>query len=142
MDRQLWVLLEVALLGVALTWSACTPEPLVEGDADQDMVDMNATFDVDMDAARMNPFATDSQAAVTGQMLYAANGCAGCHGMNGDDGAFAAQGGDLVVSAKEDSDAVIFDAIKLGRTATAMQAYSMLTDDEIWQIVTHIQGWK
>jgi|MDSZ01.3.fsa_nt_gb mono/diheme cytochrome c family protein len=84
-----------------------------------------------------NPFAGDAEAAAAGKGIYEGKGsCTSCHGADGSPGMIAAV--DLRGSSLSDGE--LYSKISDGVPGTSMTAYkNSLTEDEIWQLVTHIQ---
>ena len=109
-------------LTLALTLSAC-------GGGDDENNTTPAT----------NPFAGDADAAAAGKMIFeGSGGCTGCHGADGGPGTVSMKS--LSDSADTLSDGDLYDKIANGVPGTSMAAYkSSLSEDEIWQLVTHIQ---
>ncbi len=97
------------------------------------VLSLNACSGVDT-SDLTNPFAGSSEAAALGAKLYEAQGCVTCHGA---DGAGSGDFPSIISAAQGDSDGEIFDIIQNG--SGAMPAFDMLSDDEIWQIVTHLR---
>jgi mono/diheme cytochrome c family protein len=102
-------------------------------------------------AGLTNPHEGDAAAASAGQTLYDAN-CASCHGATGQgDGAAAASldppPGDLRATAQEAGDDYIHWRIAKGGNFapfnSSMPAWEgILSDDEIWQLVTYINTFE
>ena len=99
------------------------------------------TSDAATDAApaKLNPFTGNAEMAAEGRALYFEVGCQGCHGGGG--------GGGMATSVIDDAwtfgsdDEVLFRLIKgeiPGQTMPTV--YSVLTDDEVWQILAFIRS--
>jgi mono/diheme cytochrome c family protein len=98
-----------------------------------------------------NPFAGQADAAAAGQVIYTDN-CASCHGDSGKgDGAAGAsldpKPANLVTVASEDSDDRINWIINEGGPAMDLSASmvawkDVLSEDEIWQVITYIRTLK
>ena len=78
-------------------------------------------------------------AAAAGKMIFeGSGGCTGCHGADGGPGTVSMKS--LSDSGDTLSDGDLYDKIANGVPGTSMAAYkSSLSEDEIWQLVTHIQ---
>lgn len=100
--------------------------------------------------ARTNPLANDAEVLAAGEALY--NGkanalpCAICHGVNGDGkGKLAGQYDPRPrnFTCKDTvngiPDGQLFWIIRYGSPGTAMPASRKLTDQQIWQLVTHLR---
>jgi len=109
--------------------------------------------DVDLDAP--NPKANDVAAIARGKQLFAANGCATCHGdeAEGQEGIAPSLVDDEFLAVKGDlPDAAYFTMVKGGSDAKkalgrpglpdgGMQAFgSELSDDDIWSIVAWLRS--
>jgi mono/diheme cytochrome c family protein len=102
-------------------------------------------------AGMTNPFAGDTQAASAGQQTYDAN-CASCHGAEGrGDGPAAGSldpaPDDLRITAQQAGDDYIYWRIAKGGTFapfnSSMPAWEgILSDDQIWQLVTYINTFE
>jgi mono/diheme cytochrome c family protein len=84
-----------------------------------------------------NPFSGDAEAAAAGKTIYEGKGgCTSCHGADGGPGTVSMK--DLRGSTLSDGD--LYSRIADGVPGTSMAAYkNSLSEDEIWQLVTHIQ---
>ena len=93
-------------------------------------------------AARANPFAADSSAAVKGKATYDKL-CASCHGKTGHgDGSGSkdldVKPGDFETKIGAQTDGALFWKISEGRKP--MPTFSTkLTDDERWQVVSYVR---
>src|ERR1700690_77267 len=93
-----------------------------------------------------NPFSADAKAAKAGEFEFRIN-CAFCHGLGARGGG---RGPDLTRAHKRhgDSNADLFQNISQGLPGTVMPANGTngqgvgMTDDEIWQILTHLRSVK
>src|SRR5580765_1453419 len=95
-------------------------------------------------AFAQNPLAGDPKAAKAGEYEFRIN-CALCHGLGARGGG---RGPDLTRAVKKHThnDAEMFQVISNGIPGTAMPANGtngqgvVLTDEEIWQIITYIRS--
>lgn len=102
-------------------------------------------------ASLTNPLAGSADAVAAGKELFAAN-CASCHGESGlGDGAAAAsldpKPASLVTAAKETTEGYLYFRILKGGMMdpvnSSMPAQEgLLTDEQIWQMVSYITSWK
>ena len=88
---------------------------------------------------RLNPFTGNADMAAEGRTLYFQVGCQGCHGGGG--------GGGMATSVIDDAwvfgsdDAALFRLIKGEMPDQTMPTvYSVLEDDEVWQILAFIRS--
>ena len=95
-----------------------------------------------------NPLEGQADAATAGQQVYATN-CSGCHGQSaaGDGPAGASldpKPANLQTTAKETDPNYTYWVISEGGAAAGMNASmpafkGILSEDEIWQVVTHLE---
>jgi mono/diheme cytochrome c family protein len=98
-----------------------------------------------------NPLAGNQDAVTAGQTLYAAN-CASCHGDSGlGDGVAGSQldpkPANLVKSAKETTEGYLYFRILKGGMMDPVNSSmpsqeGLLTEEQIWQLVSYIESWK
>jgi mono/diheme cytochrome c family protein len=102
-------------------------------------------------ASKTNPLAGNADAAAKGKVTYT-NLCISCHGATGlGDGpagkALNPPAANLTAAVKEADAAYLFWRISEGGAMdpfkSSMPAHkSTLSEEQIWQVVTYIQGWK
>lgn len=143
MKRPLFMLIATLILG-AIVLSSCGGQQATsdEGTA---KIDVPAAF-----KGKTNTFANNADAAAKGKEIYSIN-CASCHGDTGKgDGPAGASldphPGNLV-DAKAKGEDYLFWRVSDGGTAapfnSSMPAWKgVLTEDEIWQVITYIQTLK
>jgi PQQ-dependent dehydrogenase (methanol/ethanol family) len=86
---------------------------------------------------RTNPLAGDPAAVTAGARLYGGN-CQVCHGGNGTGDRAPALAGGAFRHGSSDND--LFQNIRFGIPGTQMQAFSALSADQVWQLVTYIRS--
>jgi len=102
-------------------------------------------------AGKTNPLAGDADAAAAGKEVYTTN-CASCHGDSGKgDGPAGAsldpKPGDLPTAVKEVGVDYLYWRISEGGVMapfnSSMPAWKgILTEEQIWQVVSYIETWK
>src|SRR4051812_5866082 len=83
-----------------------------------------------------NPLASDPAAASAGRQVYD-GACQACHGPAGQGDRGPAL--DQPRLTRGENDAVLFHTIRTGVPGTQMPPFARLTDNEIWQLVSHIR---
>ena len=159
--RQLSLILLCAALLITVT--ACLPEPLADPPSDTDMpsptgdmstlppTDMTGTDmstptpdmgddmttpTPDMSEPLVNPFSGDADAIMRGQTLYSSNGCVGCHGDSGA-GSIANTPWSAAIPK---GNAYLFASIKDGIQPTMPAFSSVLSDDQVWELISHLEA--
>ena len=90
-------------------------------------------------ARRLNPFTGNADMAAEGRTLYFQVGCQGCHGGGGGGGMATSVIDDAWVFGSDDE--VLFRLIKGEMPEQTMPTvYSVLEDDEVWQILAFIRS--
>ena len=88
---------------------------------------------------RLNPFTGNADMAAEGRTLYFQVGCQGCHGGGGGGGMATSVIDDAWVFGSDDE--VLFRLIKGEMPEQTMPTvYSVLEDDEVWQILAFIRS--
>ena len=92
----------------------------------------------DVPEAQKNPFAASRSAIEAGRTVYD-GACQGCHGAGarGSDRAPTLAGRSLKHG---NTDGEIFQNVRAGIRGTAMPAFSQLSTDQIWQLVSYIRS--
>jgi mono/diheme cytochrome c family protein len=144
MKKSFYFLMLIALIG-ALALSACGGSKTEEPAAEEVIPDQYASL--------TNPDAGNADAAIAGKAIYDSK-CATCHGTGGKgDGVGGAalnpKPADLTKTT-EDPDGLLYWRLVEGSTAepfktqgSAMPAWkNVLSEDEMWQVVTYIRSLK
>jgi len=144
MKKTLFVLLAVFVLG-AIVLSACGGQQAVSSEKSATKVEVPAAF-----KGKPNPFSNNVEAETKGKEIYSTN-CAACHGETGiGDGPAGASldphPGNLVDAKAKGEDYLywrVSDGGALAPFNSSMPAWKgVLTEDEIWQVITYIQTLK
>jgi mono/diheme cytochrome c family protein len=143
MKKSVFVLLVVLVLS-AVALSAC-------GSSSDGSTTVTRPSTPSEYSSLSNPLKGNADAVTAGQTLYAAN-CASCHGDSGlGDGVAGSQlspkPANLVTAAKETTEGYLFFRILKGGMMdpvnSAMPSQEgLLTEEQIWQLVSYIQSWK
>lgn len=133
------------LILVAMGWPARAapppaqcPQPRFTGKAPDDYI------------SRKNPLQPDAKDLAAGERLYfgtaPGSGCAICHGEKGQgNGPLATQFDPLprnfacAKTVNDVPDGQLFWIIKFGSPGTAMPSHKSLSDEQIWQLVSHLR---
>lgn len=144
MKKTVFMLVAVVVLA-AVVLSACS------GGSDSGTTKVSRPQTPSEYASLTNPLAGQADAVTAGKDLYAAN-CASCHGDTGLGDGVAGSSLDpkpanLTQSVKETSDGYLYFRILKGGMMdpvnSAMPSHEgLLTDQQIWQIISFIQTWK
>jgi mono/diheme cytochrome c family protein len=144
MKKSMFVLLIVFILS-AIALSACG------GTSDGGSTTVNRPQTPSEYSSITNPLKGNADAVTAGQTLFSAN-CASCHGDKGlGDGVAGSQldpkPANLVKAAKETTEGYLYFRILKGGMMdpvnSAMPSQEgLLTDEQIWQLVSYIETWK
>lgn len=145
MKKSMFAILAVLILA-AMALSACGgQQQAANGEAGETNVEVPAAFQ-----GKTNPLANDSAAADKGKEIYTTN-CASCHGDSGKgDGPAGASldphPGNLAAAQAKGDDYLFWRISEGGMGApfnSSMPAWKdILSEDEIWQVITHIHTFK
>jgi mono/diheme cytochrome c family protein len=86
---------------------------------------------------RKNPYADNNEAGIAGKKLFQRY-CADCHGENGQGGPDAPALQTVIIRSTSPGALVWF--LKNGNLRRGMPSWSRLSEEQLWQIVTHLQN--
>jgi len=123
-----WTAVVVAVVGLGV---AARPAAAQQNGAEKEAASQPA------EGVKKNPFTGQPEAIQAGRKLYLKWNCYGCHGTMGGGG----MGPSLIDSEWRygGEDAKVFETIRGGRP-NGMPAFSMLTDEETWQLIAYIRS--
>lgn len=132
-NLSLFALLSITCLGL----TACG-----EAEDDNNKTQNNSTTGGVTIPELTNPFAGDAAAATAGATLYSSN-CSGCHGPDGGP-TTASNNKDLRIAAAMVTDGYLFTIVEKGGPGVGLSASmppygGSLSEDEIWQVATHVR---